>query len=353
MVTPEILEYVRTEISKGKTREEIYKSLISSGKWSEADLSAAFRTVIPMQGIVLPNLVFQKKQDEIVPALGPDISTLEKPIISTTETPTPTPTQKLKLKLNWQILILIIIGLFCVFSLYFYRPQIINFWNSSVKSSQELSTNSWNSLVNSFKNIHIPSFKMPAFDFGKIFNTNKAPLDNNAVVQTPVMQPVAKVKDCGIGVAPKLDDPTTYKNNPVLSCLGASAVNCENAKGILKDDFFPNVFEIIKLQNACDFKLSYGEDSTLVDITGKKLALQYISCPLDIVKEIDNTKPTTPQFSVSDKTDLSKYAIQIYFYGTLGLFVENNLDPNKIQTLGCKGEYIQSVIKSYNSAQKK
>lgn len=64
MVTPELLEYVRTEIAKGKTREEINKVLISGGGWSQADLSEVFRTVIPMQGVVIPNLVVEDKPIE-------------------------------------------------------------------------------------------------------------------------------------------------------------------------------------------------------------------------------------------------------------------------------------------------
>ncbi len=107
------------------------------------------------------------------------------------------------------------------------------------------------------------------------------------------------------------------------------------------------------MQNSCNFKLSYSADSTLNDITGKKLSGQYILCPINIVKAIDNTKSASPKFIVSDKTNFSKYASQIYFYGTLGLFIENNLDQNKIKALGCSGEYVQSVIASYNLSQKK
>lgn len=342
MVTPELLEYVRTEIAKGKTREEIHTILISNGGWSEIDLSEAFRAIIPMQDIVL------QEEKLIVPVPELPAAEVDKAEAS--------PFRKcLQSKAISVAGSLIIVGLLCIVSWYFYRPQIINFWNSSVASSQELSVNSWNSveqfsinswnsleqfsinswnsLINSLKNIHIPSFSLPS---------------------TPVAQPVAQVKDCGtMNTALKFGIPSTYENNSVLSCLGKSAINCENAKGTLTDDFFPTIFEIIKLPNSCDFKLSYPSDSTLIDITGKKLAWQYISCPLNIVKAIDNTNPAAPQFIASDKTDLSKYASQIYFYGTLGLFVENNLDQNKIKNLGCQGEYIQSMIASYNLAQKK
>jgi hypothetical protein len=121
----------------------------------------------------------------------------------------------------------------------------------------------------------------------------------------------------------------------------------------LKDDFFPTVFEITQSNNpgSCNFKLSYPRDSTLSDITGKKLAGQIITCPLNIVKAIDNTNPATPKFIAPNKTDFSKYGSQIYFYGTLGLFIENNLDQNKISGLGCSGMYIDSVIASYQKTQ--
>ena len=74
-----------------------------------------------------------------------------------------------------------------------------------------------------------------------------------------------------------------------------------------------------------------------------------ILCPIDVVKAIDNTKPATPKFNAPNKADFSEYASDVYFYGTLGLFAENNLDMAKIQALGCSGEYIQSVIASYKA----
>ena len=164
---------------------------------------------------------------------------------------------------------------------------------------------------------------------------------------------VPQIKNCGTSMAPKLENPSIFENDPVLSCLGVSAISCEEAKSILKDDLFPTVFEIVKTPNSCNFKLSYPADSPLVDITGKKLAGQYILCPVDVVKAIDNTKPAAPQFIAPDKTNLSKYAGQIYLYGTLGLFAENNLNLAKIQSLGCEGDYINSVIASYNLKNKK
>ena len=194
---------------------------------------------------------------------------------------------------------------------------------------------------------------MPSFNFGKIFSTDQIP--NNFVVpqNNPIIKPtISVVKDCGIGTAPDLKNPFTYENNAVLNCLGNSALHCEEARVVLKNDLFPTVFQIVRDKNAdqdiCRFKLSYAEESALIDVTGKKLALQYVMCPIDIVKAINETK-TTSSVNVPNTNNPSKYASQIYFYGTLGLFIENNVDKNKIQSLGCSGPYIDSVIASYKT----
>jgi hypothetical protein len=190
------------------------------------------------------------------------------------------------------------------------------------------------------------------------FNQPKASLPISATTTTTTtttqtQTTVSNVTNCGSGVAPKLGVLSSYENNIELACLGSSALNCVNAVGLIKDDFLPTIFEITKLKDSCNFKLSYPADSTLTDITGKKLAGQSISCPISIVKAIDTTNATTPKFIAPSKTDLSKYASDIYFYGTLGLFLENNIDPAKIEAAGCSGDYIASVIAGFNLAHPK
>jgi hypothetical protein len=238
---------------------------------------------------------------------------------------------------------------------YFYQSQIISYWNQGIENSQELSVNSWNAYANIFQKISfpalkLPTFNLPSFDFGKIFGSNKT--QNPTPEKTAPIQTV-EIKDCGTTVAPDLNNSQTAEKNAVLACLGDSALLCNDARGILTDPLFPTIFEISKVGNVCDFKLSYADDSALSDITGQKLAGQYISCPIDIVKAIDNANPASPKFIAPDTTDLSKYASQIYFFGTLGLFVENNLDKNKMEMLGCNGPYIDSVIASYQKMQSK
>jgi len=332
MVTQELLGYIRKEVAKGKTREEIKKVLLDGGGWGEDDLSEAFREIIPMQGMVMPNQPAVSPPPGAVKPITPTFAPLTlssiyiPPSTPTVRTPTTLSPKSVKSSYGWVkfLIILILIGGLGA-GFYFYRPQVVNTWNSLTSKA-----------VNFVKSFSAPK-------------TEPTPLNppvDNTIIPPPV---VNKTTDCGAGIAPKFGITSSSLNNSVLSCLGASAIACNNAKGVLKDDFFPTLFEITKLSDSCNFKLSYPADSTLTDATGQSLAGQYISCPIEIVKTIDNTKPASPKFNVPNKADLSKYGSDIYIYGILGLFVENNLNQNKIQTLGCSGAYIQSVIASYNA----
>jgi hypothetical protein len=279
MVTPELIEYIKGEVGKGRTREEIHQTLASQGGWNEDDLSEAFRTVIPMGNVI---------------------------------TPAPTANTKIEnTKKHWGNLVFVLVGIAIVFAWYFYRPQIIDAWNTLIGV--------WNKVS---------------------FNQEKE-TENTGEEKGIFVGP----KNCGAGAI--LNPDGAYEENTELSCLGESAVRCEEAMGIIKNDLFPTVFEIVKTQSACNFRLSYPTDSTLVDINNQKLAGRYISCPLDLVKGLDTTIPDTVGFVIPTKSNFSEYASQIYFYGTLGLFAENDLDKGKIISFGCEGDYIDSVIESY------
>lgn len=386
MITQELTTYVRGELAKGKTREEIRKVLLSSGGWSDSDLSEVFRTAIPMpmQGVSLSNLVAREKLQEEKPTI-PTISPVSpmptfssfppslSPLPSGTFTPSvspippvsfsPSPIRPLSFSpsyppipsvlrpttpppppsshsiLKFLVILIIISGL--GFGVWYYRSPIINLWNSLTNKASQPTVSSVDTIIPPTDTTTPPAdTTIP----------NNIDLNNQAVAPVPIAPPIIQIKDCGVvGTILKLGTPSTYENDPALSCLGASALNCENATGILKDDLFPTIFEITKLPDSCNFKLSYPVDSVLTDITGKKLALQYISCPVSIVKAIDNTNVASPKFNAPSVANYSKYAAEAYFYGTLGLFIENNLDLVKIQALGCSGEYIGSMIASYNA----
>ena len=234
---------------------------------------------------------------------------------------------------------LIVFLILCVLGtgLWFGKEPILNFWNGVIGGEQGIFANTWGSITNFFKGI----------SFSHLGST-KAPSSPAQSIATDSM-PAEQVKDCGTSTAPNLSTPGTFSNDTVLSCIGASAQICENAKGVLKDDIFPTIVEVVKTKNSCDFRISYAPDSPLVDITGKKLASQSISCPISIVKAIDNTNPASPKFTTPDSTDPGKYGTEIYTYGSIGLFLDNNLDKSKILAAGCSGDYIDTMIASYTS----
>ncbi len=314
MVTPELIGYIRGKIAQGRTREEIRAELVKSGGWSDVDLSDAFRTVIPME----------QNPD-------PTVASSENPVADTKPTSVSTPpamASKMNPELSQKTLqglgIVVVVALLILAGFY-YKPQVMSFW-SSMKD-------------------HLQQFSLPSF------KTKEAP---NAVVvnenNTTVKNTTTATKNCGTTNSPDLKNKTTYENNASLNCLGDSALRCVNAQVVLRNDLLPTGLQIVKGEKDCSFTLSYLSDSTLVDRAGKKLAGQYISCPLNMVKAVDETETPTA-FNAPNVENLAKYASQIYFYGTLGVFMENNVDENKIKALGCNGGYISGVVESYKQAQ--
>ncbi len=337
MITPELIVYIRGELAKGRAREDIRQGLVKDGGWSDADLSEAFRMVIPMQGFgeqSVPNPKIETKTEpkaeiKIEPKIEP-LSQFSEPIVSHTPSFSAEKVKKIFLIIG---IVVIIGGL--GFAVWFYRAPLLSFWNSGTA-------------------------KVSGF-FGSLFSPKPAANTEN---KTPVSElppakpvqtntpPVVTVKNCGTSLAPDLKKPSTYQNNATLNCLADSALRCENAKAVLTDPLFPTVFQVVKNETSCDFQLSYPADSVLVDATGAKLSGQYITCPISAVKAVDETKKP-PTFSAPSVNDLGKYAGQIYFYGTLGVFIETNLDQSKIRSVGCSGAYIDSVISSYRKMQSK
>ncbi|MDO8660209.1 MAG: hypothetical protein Q7K54_06495 [Candidatus Parcubacteria bacterium] len=354
MVTPELISFIKGEFAKGKTREMIRVTLVSEGGWSEVDLNEGFRTAIPMQSFATTASPVQPIQNNPMqntpaqsgsmynssPVMQNPISHINPIKINPTQS---SPIQSSSVHSSFQppsmtksssgskkvLLILVITALVGVAVWYFYRAQVAEIWNS---------------LVSSYGSPQVTD------------NTAVTPEITEPVVDTVIPEPVVPVvvaKDCGTTASPDLKKSATYKGNAVLGCLGNSALICEDAKAVLTDALFPNMMEVVKDQNTntCNFRLSYTNDSTLRDANGNSLAGQYISCPLSIVKAVDDSKPATPVFKAPTLTDASKYASQIYLYGTLGVFMENNVDINKIQALGCSGNYINSIIMSFQKTQ--
>lgn len=383
MITQELISYVKSELTKGKTREEIHKALSFGGGWTEEDLSEAFREVMPVGPIEKQSQVFietstftQNKtplqpkpvQPQVQTPFQPPVQTPAQPVMSSpisamninpVSNPSPKPISNpgpivapkinpnpasvvmqkspmpiyatasassmhqgsfLKSLLKTIIVLLVVLGI--GYAGWHYRSKItVMFKSYFVKTTPPVT---------------------PAI----------APAP---VVPPPVVVSIPVVKDCGLGVAPNRKVPGSYANDTVLGCLGATAVSCVGggARATLSDPLFPNTFEVINNQGVCSFKLSYSADINLTDASGQKLSGQSITCPVSVVKMMDESKPKAITFKAPDTTNPSVYGAQMYFYGTLGVFLENNLDQNKIKALGCSGDYINSVITGYANAQNK
>lgn len=300
MITPEFIEYIREEFAKGRTQKEIRETLLSGGKWTEAELDEVFGVVIPMQG-------FDEKISFQNVLSGFRGSFLKKIVLFYHK--------------GAGIFLFTILFSVCLISLWSLRAEMVPFWDSLVKS---------------IKNPYINN------------NLSFIPPSN-----TPILKQNSDIKDCGITNAPDFKNPNTYRNDSVLNCLGERSLHCENAKATLVDTLFPTIFQVVNNSDSCNFILSYASDSQLHDITGRALANQYIICPVGIVKRINESIPNNPTFEPPTKTDLGKYASEIYFYGTIGLFMENDVSKDRVEALGCHGSYIDSVVASYKQLGKK
>lgn len=137
MITQELVEYIKKEIAKGRTREDIRQVLISGGGWNEDDLSEAFREVIPMQNIVPPSPAVPEKPE------------IEKPIVSFIS-PVPPPPSPILASMEiskprfhllfsfFKFMIILIVVCGIGFGVWFYRSQIIKLWPLSILSSQKI-----------------------------------------------------------------------------------------------------------------------------------------------------------------------------------------------------------------------
>ncbi|MEX2052153.1 MAG: hypothetical protein WD991_00455, partial [Candidatus Paceibacterota bacterium] len=318
----ELIAYIRGEVNKGKTREEIRASLLSGGGWSEADISEAFRTVMPLESV------------PVVPPGTPVVTTTIKPfIINPTIAPAPAPSRAyaysgrkpshMKGIMIWGLLA-ILIGA----GGYYFRPQLGDMWNTMEEG--------WSGMA--------------------WFSSGEENEEDMAYVPPPIEEPKILLptssRYCGETKAPELNKQTGIEEDAVLGCIGASALACEWAQATLISPLFPTIIEIIPSRTPgsgnCSFSLSYASDSTLSSLDGKSMAGESIACPLQVVKSFKEGVNNTLVFSAPTKESPRKYGAEIFFYGTTGVFLENNFSQSGIEESGCSGGFIGRVIDSNN-----
>ena len=336
MITQELIAYVRSELNKGKTREDIRQGLLSGGGWSEADISEVFRTVMPAPSVPsMSNPSASPPGGSINSNINgvPGGTREASPVFAMKKEPAPISIsmrkeEEVKTPPNLHlkpILTAILIGgtLFVLF--FFFKPVFMSLKNDTAGA--------FDALTDKIQDLFA-----------------KDPLDPVSVVDEPEIPVAPQEKppvNCGTGMAPDRKNPSTYDGS-AYRCLGENAIACNNAEGKINDPLFPTVFKITNKDDSCRFELSYAADTTLTDVFGKKLAFRSISCPISVVKSINEANPKNPVFEPANTANPNKYALDIYFYGTLGLFIDNNFSQAEIESLGCKGEFVKSVIESYN-----
>lgn len=409
MTTPELISFIKSELEKGKTREDIRVSLLANGGWTDADLSEAFRAIMPMDNTVkpassvpasapmgapanapnsggLPSSIKPKMEtaymtpSQIKPEIKPENSPLQKPPLQpleprgATESPkspapirTPSPasdmqtfmppmpvtkpldskpaaphldlaspvtispdskastlkTSKPPRKTPWMaIIITIIFAVLCFFAFYFYSPQISDLPNKIASIV--------NSLMNKTSDVKLEDQMLAG--------ANEEPV--------PLITDTPPSIDCGITISPNRNDPTTYLDDRVFKCLGESAVSCNDAEAVINDTLLPTIFKIKNENEVCKFELSYKDDSSLTDIFGRKLAGRNISCPVTATKAFSGVDSKDFVFKDTDITKPSRYAADMYFYGSVGIFFDKDFSQSAIEELGCSGTFLDSTVES-------
>ena len=351
MVTQELISYIRSELNRGRSREQIRTTLLSGGGWSDMDISEVFRDIMPLSGgVILP-----EKQKQVLkpdptpqPQVPPPVVKIAPTPIAKTVTTTPqnqntsvfniTNSKKkphvhmlCSLKIEKNILFakrlryVLVVVLFILLGVLGYLLRD----NFSVLSTKSIS----------YLDTLISKINIPEKEEVIIPQVPLAPL-------VPAVEQVSVV-DCGITESPDVRNQTTYLKDPVLKCIGENAHTCTPATAIVTSEFFPTNLEIKKEGEVCSVKIMYSSSSSLMDVFNKPLASRFISCPVSVVKNLDTTKENV-SFRNSSKDNLTQHGFDIYFYTTLGLFIDNDFDNTKIKALQCSGDYIQSVIESHN-----
>lgn len=324
MITPELIAYIKSELGKGKTREDIRVDLLASGGWTDIDLSEAFRSTMPMDNLKIPQPVQPIEPLPKPPA--PLQNPIPGPVVISPDSSFPTTSQikKPPRKIPWvAITLAILFAAICFFAFYFYSPQILDLPNKVVSVIDTLMDNTNNEILEA-----------------------EAPIVQDET-PVPLITDMPPYINCGITISPNRNDSSTYLDDNVFKCLGESALSCENAEAIINDTILPTIFKIKKDGDVCRFELSYKEDSSLTDIFGRKLSGRDISCPVTVAKSFTGIDSQDFIFKNTDITKPSRYGADMYFYGTVGIFFDQDFKQEAIEELGCRGTFLDSAIESF------
>ncbi len=295
MITQEVIVFIKSQLASGKLKEDISKMLQDNG-WKPEDVSEAFAQAMPAEP-VSPQPIFKP----VMQSMAQASPVMNSQVVASA----PKSSKTLPVILAILLVVVIVVAGYMMWMLNAEK-------NAAVASLAVMQTQQQTAAVE----------------------------QQNVITASQVA--VVTPKDCGTS-----DGSLNYDKDPMLACLGAAALSCQPATGILKlpkGNITPGLIEISNTNGSCNVTLTEVAGAmnpkTKADISG-----QSITCPIASVvfsdKILDSANPT---FRAPDTDNPGKYASEIYTYGSMGVFIQNKFDKAKIAQTGCTGSFIDTYL---------
>ncbi len=364
MITPELLTFIQGQLAAGTSREQVADMLLSNG-WSAADITNALSQAAPVQPVQPTQPVEPARPVEPVQSMQPMQAAAIQPVQTYTE-PVYRPVAQSSLQpmqsvqsmqpesahlaqaqtqttvshSGWTKSFMVLAGIVVAFAAGWIANQGVTNSRMQTQSVRDAASNQPSPAVQDQVS---ENGSTPAGD-------TVVPADSASPLGVPASGAIegpalAAEKDCGT-----TNGKTPYASDPVLACMGAAALSCGSARATVSvgsgGSAQPST-SALKITNpgsggSCSFTVVPAPAPAA---SGASASAPSISCPLSIVKASDDfLSSATPTWKNPTKTDPNKYAGEIYYYGAMGVFIQNNFSEAKIRALGCTGDFIKTYI---------
>ena len=370
MITPELLTFIRDQLAAGTSREQVADMLLSNG-WSAADITNALSQAAPVQPVQPTQPIEPARPVEPVQSMQPmqaaatlPVQTYTEPIYRPVAQSSMQPMQSVQSMQpesahlaqaqtqaqthttvshsGWTKSFMVLAGIVVAFAAGWIANQGVTNSRMQIQSVRDAASNQPSPAIQDQASESdtiapdAPATAAPAA------SANPASATSAGTTQSSAL---AAEKDCGT-----TNGKTPYASDPVLACMGAAALSCSNARATISigsgGSAQPST-STLKITNpgsggACSFTVV---PAPAPNASGASASAPSISCPLSIVKASDDfLSSATPTWKNPTKTDPNKYAGEIYYYGAMGVFIQNNFSEAKIRAAGCTGDFIKTYI---------
>ncbi len=312
MINQQLLDFIKSQLSKGVDKETITKELLGSG-WVQADIQEGFNAIN-------------------TPVINPIINPIINPVVSNSVNNSvlsqTTNHSGKKVLLIIVVLFIITVGV----SGYYFRNDIPVI--KDLIKSKSVPVSEIKQKENTQTQIQKEEAVAPQQEQNQVVvETKQAPISTIQVTKSVTLFE----KDCGVSKDTPLLDigwEDSYQNDPALKCFGESATNCINARVVITGgniyDKSPAILQIIKNNDICTFKFTGYQN-------------KYNQCFINIVKELDINKSTRTNFVYKEfnKIPSDRYAALIFNYASI--FMPLTLDKNGFDKLGCNGDLSMAI----------